>query len=97
MNNSLIAYSNKDEVAKTGESFKAFISVFREVNPNISKTDVILVKECISDDNITVGELDYAIKQAYKDPSRYGKVEWNHIWKWVKQGREYKVKSGGTW
>lgn len=84
MKNSLIAYSNKEEIAENGESFKAFIAVFKEVNPNISKTDIVMIKECIADDKITVSELETGIKNAYKDPDRYGKVEWNHIWKWVK-------------
>ena len=88
MNNSLIAYSKKQEVAKNGESFKAFISLFKDINPNLSKTDVVMVKECIEDDKITIAELEKATKQAYKDPDRYGKVEWNHIWKWVKSNRE---------
>ncbi|HSH25621.1 MAG TPA: hypothetical protein VLA13_08810, partial [Massilibacterium sp.] len=45
-------------------------------------------KQCIEDDNITSGELEYGLVHAYKDPERYGKVEWNHIWKHILKKRE---------
>lgn len=98
MSNSLTAYTHKEEIATSYKAFKAYIGVHSKINPNLSETDIMMIKQCIEDDNITVGELESAIKKAYKDPERYGKVEWNHIWKWVKHEREEpKILDGGTW
>ena len=90
MTNSLTSYSRKEEIATSYKAFKAFIDTFGKINPNISETDILMIKECISDDQVTVEELQYGVKQAYKDPERYGKVEWNHVWKWILKFREHK-------
>ena len=102
MTNSLTNYS-KTDLASSKEKFKAYIDLHLKINPNLTETDIVMIRECISDDDITVAELEYAIKQAYKDPDRYGKVEWNHVWKWVQNKRtgnmdeQYPVFDGGTW
>lgn len=94
MENSLTNYSHKEEIATSYKAFKAYIDVHSKINPNLSETDIVMIKRCIEEDQITVAELDYAIMQAYKDPERYGKVEWNHVWKWIriKRGDSGKVK-----
>lgn len=89
--NSLTNYSHKEEIATSHKAFRAFMETFGKINPNLTETDIFLIKECISDDNINIAELEYAIKAAYKDPDRYGKVEWNHVWKWVKVLRDTKT------
>lgn len=88
MENSLTAYSNKEEIATSHKAFRAYIDVHSKINSQLSEIDILMIRECIEEDKITVGELDKAIIQAYKDPERYGKVEWNHVWKWVKINRE---------
>lgn len=93
MTNSLANYSDKSQVATNEQAFRAFIDTFQEINASLTSADVIMIKECISDDNIKVSELEHGLKQAYKDPKRYGKVEWNHIWKWIEiQRSEGSVK-----
>lgn len=88
MSNLLIDYTHKEEIATSYKAFKAYIGVHSKINPNLSEMDIMMIKQCIEDDLITVGELELAIKQAYKDPERFGKVEWNHVWKWVKKKRD---------
>jgi len=81
--NSLINYTNDQQLAHQKEVFKSFIKLWQSVNSNLSDKDIALTKRCIADDNITAKELDYGFINAYKDPDRYGKVEWSHIWKHV--------------
>ena len=88
--NSLTNYSHKEEIATSHKAFKAFIETFSKINPNLTETDIYLIKECIDDDSINISELEYGVKAAYKDPDRYGKVEWNHVWKWIKHLRSPK-------
>ena len=72
--------------------FRSFIEQWAGINPDITEADCDLVKECMQDDNIEASELAKAMKQAYKDPNRYGKVEWNDIWKHIKSQREQQSK-----
>lgn len=88
MHNSLINYTNKEEIAVSRDAFKAYIELHSNINPDLSEADILLIKRCIEEEDIRVRELEKALLNAYKDPERYGKVEWNHVWKWVQVVRQ---------
>lgn len=91
---SLIHYTRNDVLATDEPIFKSFIKTWCGINANITETDCEFAKICIEKDEIRSGELKVALIEAYKDPNRYGKVEWNDIWKHIKRKREEKCRPG---
>lgn len=91
---SLIPYTNKQEVASSKQAFEPFIMAFQNINASLTKTDAILIKKSISENKVTIEELEIALPRVYDDPNRFGKVEWNQILKAVKDYR--KANMGGT-
>lgn len=74
--------------ASEKQVFTSFVEAFSKINPSLDDLDLVIIKRCMEQDEITAEELEYGFMQAYKDPKRYGKVEWNHIWKHIKAKRD---------
>lgn len=91
--NTLIHYT-KDELASSKECFRSFIELWTGINANITETDCKIAKRCLEDDAIKAKELEFAIMEAYKDPNRYGKVEFNDIYKHIKSKRDQYSNTG---
>jgi len=87
-NNTLIRYTNEDDLALKRDIFTSFVEIWSDINPKLNNIDYKIAQNCIEEDGITAGELERALLKAYKDPDRYGKVEWNHIWEHIKSNRE---------
>ena len=89
--NSLIHYTNenKSELVSENEGVsKNFISLISEINPNLTKQDILLTKMCIEKYKITRKELADAVLGAYADPERMGKMEFKHVWDHIRSKRE---------
>lgn len=88
MSNSLIPYSSSSVVSQNKQAFEKFISVMKELNSTLSETDIFLIKQSMERHYVTVDQLNTAIVQAYEDPERMGKMQWNHIFKHLPQSRK---------
>lgn len=83
--------STNNTLATSKEPFKAFLKVLQSINPSLSEQDILLIKQSMQNHDVLAKELEPAIAAAYEDPDRYGKVEWNDIWKHIQQNRYGKI------
>lgn len=83
----VIPYS-KDEREVNEEQFDKFIQALSDMNSDLSGTSIKLIKGCIDRHKITPKELNDGFMDAFEDPDRYGKMEWNDIWKHIHKQRE---------
>lgn len=89
-----IAIKNPDKgLVNKSDPTKSFLRLLGSQNKDLNNVDLRAINICINQDEVTAKELEDGFLAAYKDPTRYGKMQWRHVWKHILANR-WKDKKG---